>query len=479
MDGNIFLAIDIGASSGRHILGWLENGRLITEEIHRFPNEMKQYGTQLCWDVDSIFSEIQIGLRKCVTAGKIPSSIGIDTWGVDFVLLDKDGNLSGNTVAYRDSRTDGMDAAVNNLISDSDLYSRTGIQKIFFNTIYQLMGLKRQAPQHLTNASHLLFMPDYLHYKLCGVMKNEYTIASTSGLLNAHTQNWDDDIIEKCGFPRGIFGDIVPPGTVLGSFTTEVSAAVGFNCNVITPPSHDTASAFLAVPAMSDKSVFISSGTWSIMGVELLEPVVSEESRLVGFTNEGGFNNRYRFLKNIAGLWLLQSMQKETGSDIGYTDLVKLARKSNCDCIFNVDDERFASPESMTAEISKACRNECISCKNRCKGAACTKLPDTPGDYARSIFRSLAASYARTYKSLCDLTGLSFESINIIGGGSLNDFLNEQTAAACGLPVYAGPAEGTALGNITSQMIATGLLPDYIAARELIRRSFDIKEVHP
>jgi len=230
------LAIDIGASSGRHILGWLEDGNLRTEEVHRFPNGMTQIGGYQCWDTDALFGEIITGLKKCAELGKIPASVGIDTWGVDFVLLDNDGNTVGPAVAYRDSRTDGMDLEVNKLISESELYARAGIQKMFFNTIYQIMAIKTHTPHILDKASHLLFMPDYLHYKLCGIKKNEYTIASTSALLNAGSKTWDDEIIARCGFPREIFCDIVPAGTIQGGFTDEIIKLTGFDCKVITPP---------------------------------------------------------------------------------------------------------------------------------------------------------------------------------------------------------------------------------------------------
>jgi len=459
------LAVDIGASGGRHILGWLEDGIIHTEEVHRFPNGMIQNGEHLCWDIEALISEIITGLSKCAEAGKIPDSVGIDTWGVDFVLLDKEGNLVGPTVAYRDSRTDGMDLEVSKYISESDLYARAGLQKMFFNTIYQLMAVKTLTPEHLDIAEDLLFMPDYLHYKLCGVKKNEYTIASTSALVNAKSKTWDDEIISKCGFPKKIFGDIVPAGTILGGFTDDIKKLVGFDCVVIMPPSHDTASAFLAVPAKSDKSVYISSGTWSLMGVELTEPITTEASQLANFTNEGGYNYRYRYLKNIAGLWLLQCIHKEIGNNIGYAELVDLARASKCDSIFDVNDERFASPESMVSEISDACRN--------CGQA----VPQSLGDFARVIFCSLAVSYAQTKRKLEDLTSITFDCINIIGGGSQNEYLNQLASKECSLTVYAGPTEGTALGNIACQMISMGILPDINAARDAIRKSFDIREV--
>jgi len=347
------------------------------------------------------------------------------------------------------------------------LYERAGIQKMLINTIYQLMAVKVKTPQHLEKAAHLLMMPDYLHYKLSGVIKNEYTIASTSGLLNAKSKKWDDEIISRCGFPGGIFGEIVPAGTILGGFTDEIKKAVGFDCTVIMPPSHDTASAFLAVPAKSENSVYISSGTWSLMGVELPDPITSEAGRTANFTNEGGYNYRYRYLKNIAGLWLLQSVQKEDGGGTDYSGLVLMARESGCDSVIDVNDERFTAPESMTAAIRDACR-ECGQAE-----------PKSLGDLARCIFKSLAASYVRTKDDLESLTGIDFDCVNIIGGGSQNEYLNQLSASACGLPVYAGPTEGTALGSIVSQMIALGVLPDLDSAREIIRRSFDIREVMP
>ncbi|MDR2571454.1 MAG: rhamnulokinase [Oscillospiraceae bacterium] len=458
MDSTAHLAIDIGASGGRHILGWLEDEKLRTEEIYRFPNAMVQYGKQLCWDIDLLYEQIITGLKKCALLGKIPASVGIDTWGVDFVLLDSNGELLGPAVAYRDNRTVGMDTQVNKFICESELYARAGIQKMLLNTIYQLMAVSLKTPKLLEDASSMLFLPDYLHYTLCGVMKTEYTIASTSSLLNARAKTWDEEIIARCGFKREIFGEIVPAGTILGRFTDQVRQAVGFDCKVIMPPSHDTASAFLAVPAKSERSVYISSGTWSLMGVELSEPITTQAAREANFTNEGGYDYRYRYLKNIAGLWLIQSVHKEIGNDISYDDLVALARNSDCDSVFDVNDERFSVPESMVSAITDVCREYGLT------------APQDLGDFASSIFHSLAASYSLTMKSLQDLTGTLFDSINIIGGGSQNEYLNKLTADACGLPVYAGPVEASALGNIASQMIALGVLSDLSHARRVIRK---------
>ena len=467
MNKNTHLAIDIGASSGRHILGWLEDGRIHLKEVHRFPNGMKQTDGCLCWDVDAIFSEILTGLKKCAHLGKIPVSVGVDTWGVDYVLVDSEGNRIGPAVAYRDSRTEGMDLEVDKCIPEAELYSHAGIQKMMFNTIYQLMALKNKTPNLMNEAARLLLMPDYLHYRLCGVLKTEYSIASTTGLLGASSKTWDDEIIARCGFPRQLFGEIVPPGTILGGLTDDVRQAIGFDCDVALPPTHDTGSAFLAVPSKSDNSVFISSGTWSLMGVELSSPITTENSRISGLTNEGGYQYRYRYLKNIMGLWILQSIHREIGEGISFADLVSLTRVSDYDGIIDVDEDRFFAPASMVTAVRDACVEG---------GYAGSQ---SIGDMARCVCRSLALSYAKTVKELQTLTGKRFDSINIIGGGSENAYLNEVTAQTCALPVYAGPAEGTALGNIVSQMISYGEFPNLEDARNAIRRSFNIREVLP
>jgi len=467
MTTQTYLAIDIGASSGRHILGWLENGKLKLEEIHRFPNGMDNIEGKLCWDVDSLFSEVITGLKKCAELGRIPLSVGIDTWGVDYVLLDKDGNRIGPAIAYRDSRTDGIYDELFKLIPESELYFRAGLQKQPFNSINQLLAAKLKDPHYFDGAERLLFMPDYLHYLLCGTKKTEYTIASTSGLVNAQERTWDDAIIARCGFPKKIFGEIVPAGTVLGRLTSTVRETVGFDCAVVMPPSHDTASAFLAVPAKSSNSVYISSGTWSLMGVELEHPITTTDARIANFTNEGGYNYRHRFLKNIMGLWLLQSVRQEIGNGINYAQLVDLARASSCESIFDVEDESLFAPKSMVEAIKAACKKHS------------QPEPSSLGDFAKCICSSLAALYAKTVRQLEILSGKNFDYINIIGGGSENAYLNELTAFACGLPVIAGPTEGSALGNIVSQIIAEGELKDIESARTVISDSFSVREILP
>ena len=462
-----YLAIDIGASSGRHILGSLDKGKIRLEEIHRFPNGMIDREGRLCWDVESLFGEILAGLQKCAAEGKIPESVGIDTWGVDFVLLDHAGRLVDDPVAYRDNRTEGMDAEVYKNISETELYARTGIQKQPFNTIFQLMALKAQSPQILERADRLLLMPDYLHYLLCGVCKSEYTIATTTGLVNATSRDWDNEIINRCGYPGGIFQDIIPPGSLLGPFNESVRKAAGFDCRVVLPPAHDTASAFLAVPALSDTSVVISSGTWSLIGVENPTPFTSEDCRRIRFTNEGGYAYRYCLQKVIMGLWMIQSIRSETDGNISFSELEKLARASDYRGLVDVNDDCFFAPPNMTEAVRAACR------------AGGYPAPESKGDVAQCVYMSLAQSYARAVTELETLTGGTYTGVNIIGGGSQNSYLNALTAKACGLPVYAGPVEATALGNVVSQMIANAEFSDVEEARAAIRDSFAVVEVLP
>ena len=466
------LAIDIGASSGRHILGGLEDGKLRLWEVHRFPNGMTERHGRLCWDVDALFAEVILGLQKCAALGKIPQSVGIDTWGVDFVLLDAEGNRLDDAVAYRDSRTDGMDMETHRRVSEVELYARTGIQKQKFNTLYQLMALKAQTPSLLERAEGLLMIPDYLHYRLCGARKTEYTNATTTGLCGAASRDWDGEAIGRLGFPRKLFQEIAPPGTVLGGFIQSVRQSVGFDCAVVLPPTHDTASAFLSVPSQAGPSqagpaVTISSGTWSLLGALTDVPVLTEAARNAGFTNEGGTGGQYRFLKNIMGLWMVQSIRSELLGKPSFDALEQAARSSAYHGQVNVNDAAFFAPESMTQTVIEKCRE------------AGFPAPNSTGDILRCVYRSLAAEYARSVKELEGLTGRRYTRVSIVGGGCQDRCLNELTAQACGLPVFSGPVEGTAVGNLVCQMIRSGQLPDEEAARAVIRNSFEITEVQP
>ena len=462
-----YLAIDIGASSGRHILDHLEDGRMVLEEVHRFPNGMVEKDGENVWDVDELFAQIKLGLKKCGELGKIPVSVGVDTWGVDFVLLDESGERIGNAVAYRDGRTKGMDEEVYKIISEDELYARTGIQKAIFNTIYQLMALKVKKPEQLAKAKTMLLMPDYFHYMLSGVAATEYTEATTGQLVSPDTKDWDMELIERLGYPKRIFRRMVTPGTVLGELTEEVQAEVGFNCKVVEPATHDTGSAVIAVPTDSDDALYISSGTWSLMGTELAEANCSPESKASNLTNEGGYDYRFRYLKNIMGLWMIQSVKKEIGGDLGFGEICEMASKCSIASIVDCNADRFLAPANMTKEVRDACRE------------SGQQVPEGLAEVASVIYNSLAKCYAKTIKQIEGITGKTYDKIHIVGGGSNADYLNRLTARATGIPVYAGPTEATAIGNIAAQMMTAGELADLKAARACVFASFPINHYEP
>lgn len=466
------LAIDIGASSGRHILGWVEDGRMQLREVYRFENRLVEKNGHLCWEMDRLWANVLAGLKACKDAGYTPATVGIDTWAVDFVLLDAAGEILGDTVAYRDSRTDGVRQALEPLLPFAGHYARTGIQYQPFNTAYQLAALKKEHPEQLAAAKTFLMVPDYLNYKLTGVAANEYTNASTTALVGAVSRDWDDELIAKLGLPQAIFQPIRMPGTALGSLTPEVQAEVGFDCTVLLPATHDTGSAWLAVPARDDKAVYLSSGTWSLLGVENTAPITTPESAAANFTNEGGYGGTYRYLKNIMGLWMIQSVRRELGERTGtrptFPELIAAARADSAyPGLVDADDDRFLAPKSMIEEVKAACAE------------AGYPAPATTGEVMQAIYNSLADDYRRAVSALQSLTGKAYESVNIVGGGSQDGYLNQMTANATGLPVYAGPTEGTALGNLMVQFLAAGEYADLQAARDAIKQSFAIQEVLP
>ncbi len=478
-----YLAIDIGASSGRHILGHVEEGKLILEELYRFDNKQLRKNGHDCWDMDNLWQGILGGLKACKAAGKIPHTVGIDTWAVDYVLLDENDRVIGDAVAYRDNRTEGMKEIVNATVSAEKLYERVGIQYQPFNTVYQLTALKREHPEQLEKAKWMLMIPEYFNFLLTGVKKNEYTNASSTNLVHAQNKTWDMEVIEKLGLPTEIFHELAVPGTVLGDLTPELQQEVGFNTTVILPATHDTGSAFLAVPALDDNAVYLSSGTWSLLGVENEMPITSMDSMAQNFTNEGGAWYRYRYLKNIMGLWMIQSIRRELngvsyiqGKEIrtaatkqwSFPDLIAQARAcSDFKSIVDVNRECFLSPESMIGAI----KDECARTNQA--------VPETVGEIMQCVYSSLSLCYRDAIRSLEKLAGKHYTSINIVGGGCQDMYLNERTAQTTGLPVYAGPVEGTAIGNLIVQMIAGGDLENLQAARAAIRRSFEIKEVTP
>ena len=487
--GNTHLAIDIGASSGRCILGRLEGDRMVLEEVHRFANQQVRRNGHDCWDLDLLWQGILDGLKACKACGTIPATIGIDTWAVDFVLLDREGRLLGDAVAYRDSRTRGMDAVVERTIPAAELYARTGIQKQSFNTIYQLAALQAEHPEQLARAGILLMIPDYFNYLLTGVQKQEYTNATSTGLVNAVQKTWDRELLDLLGLPRRLFGPLSMPGTEVGSLREEIAAEVGFQTTVVLPATHDTGSAFLAVPAEDDRAVYLSSGTWSLLGVENDAPITTGESRRHNFTNEGGAWYRYRYLKNIMGLWMIQSIRRElNGVDYvagkeraawtldvqpgekqwSFPDLIAAAESAaDFPSVVNANDDAFLAPASMIAVIQATC------------ATAGQPVPRTVAQLMQCVYRSLTLCYKCAVDELSQLTGKRYTAIHIVGGGCQDNYLNRMTATICRLPVWAGPVEGTAIGNLVIQMIHGGEFADLAAARQCIRESFDIKEVLP
>lgn len=457
-----YLAVDIGASSGRHILGSVEDGKIVLEEVYRFPNGNVEKNGHLCWDHESLFESIVAGMARCAEIGKIPSYMGIDTWGVDFLLLDKDDRVLGDAVGYRDGRTTGMDQKVYEIVPESELYARTGIQKQIYNTVYQLMAVKHENPEHLETAESFLFMPDYLNFRLTGVKHQEYTIATTGQLVNIKSGEFDMELIERLGFPKKLFGKLSMPGETVGCLSPEIVARVGYDLTVIHPAEHDTGSAVLAVPTNSDNAIYLSSGTWSLMGIERIVPDSTPESAAHNFTNEGGVDHRFRYLKNIMGLWIIQSIRKELGGKYSFAELCDMATAlGDTPYRIDVNDNRFLSPKSMMAAINEACGTT-----------------DMPLDHMLCcVYRSLAASYAKTVAELKEMSGRSLDALHIIGGGSKDDYLNRLTAEALDIPVYAGPTEATAIGNLLSQMLGTGLFASIAEARSAVFDSFDVKKI--
>ena len=463
--GNYYLAIDIGASSGRHILGHLENGKLCTEEIYRFQNGAINKDGQLVWDIDRIFEHVLTGMEKCKEAGLIPFAVSIDTWGVDYVLLDNDGNRLSDVVSYRDHRNDNADKSVEKIISMKELYLRTGIQRQQFNTICQLTALQNYDPELLRKTHTLLMIPDYLNFLLTGAMRTEYTNASTTGLLDAISGTWDLNLIRKLNISSHIFTPISEPGTLIGPVKENIAKRIGYSPLVYMTTSHDTASAILAVPAQSDTDfAYISSGTWSLMGTELTRPNLSYISLKYNFTNEGGYKRRYRYLKNIMGLWIVQRLKAEQAPDISYGEFSKRASEKETAGRIDVNDSRFLSPENMLQEI------------NTYLYESGQNTAEDVFEAASVVYRSLAECYARAISEMEDLLEKKFDVINIVGGGSNSDFLNALTAKSTGKKVLAGPSECTAVGNMLTVMISSGEINDLWEARETVRRSFEVKE---
>ena len=439
-----FIAADFGAGSGRVIVGTLTQTLTLTqtielEEIHRFGNEQKMMDGHLRWDFEALFNELKTGLKKAFAKyGDEIKSIGIDTWGVDYGLLDKEGRLIANPICYRDDRTKGMMDAAFQKLPKEEFFQHAANQFMEINTAFQLMS-----ETDLQRAERLLFMPDLFNYFLTGKCYNEFTIASTSQLLNTKTHQWDDVIFERLNLPKRLMQDIIYPGTVIGRLTDDIAAEVGGNADVVAVGSHDTASAVASISDVSDDWAFISSGTWSLMGTPTKEPIISKEVLESDFTNEGMTDGRIRFLKNITGLWLIQQLVKEweqEGYKCDYSELVKEAELSSLDCSFDVDDARFMNPEKMSEAIISYLKEE-----NQ-------ELPKTKGDFMRCVCISLAKKYAEVKTQMERCTNKKINKIYIVGGGSRNALLNRLTAEFTQCEVIRGEVEATAMGNINVQL---------------------------
>ncbi len=459
-----YLAVDIGASGGRHMIGSAYGGKMTVREIYRFHNGMTRREGHLCWDTKYLFSEIIEGMKRCFQAGYVPESMGIDTWAVDFVLLDGKRQRLGPAVGYRDQRTNGMTAHVYKKISEEALYERTGIQKQVFNTIYQLTALKRQQPGLLESAKTLLMLPDYFHFLLTGKMGTEYTNGTTTQLINAHTGVWDTELIKLLGFPTKIFQNIYRPGTVLGPLSEHIRREVGFNCKVVLPPTHDTASAVAAVPFKQNTGLYISSGTWSLMGTEIDAPICTESARRKNLTNEGGYDGKFRLLKNIMGLWMIQSVRHEFADRYSFGELCDMAKQyEDFPSRVDVNDNSFLAPDSMVTAIRQMCAR------------TGQPVPEGVGQLASVVYHSLADSYGAAAGEIEDVSGQKYDTIHIIGGGANADYLNRLTAKACHRTVIAGPSEATAIGNLAVQMISDSVFENIQEARACIGRSFPVK----
>ncbi len=469
-----FLAFDFGAESGRAIIGIINDDRISLEEIHRFPNRQIEIGGHLHWDFHYLFQELKNGLRLAVEKGHGNIiSIGIDTWGVDFGLIGTDGTLLENPYAYRDSRTDGMMEKVCKIISREEIYALTGIQFMQINSLFQLYSAVINQSEILRKTDKLLFMPDLFNYFLTGKKYSEYTIASTSQMLNATTKNWDEVLFHKIGLPHHIMAPIIQPGTIIGKLLPEIADAAGFkkSIDMVAVGCHDTASAVAAVPAESIKWGYISSGTWSLVGVESDQPQLSRDALTNDFTNEGGVGNKIRFLRNVTGLWLLQECRRSwerTGDVLDYGALVAEANNSGAfKSKIDPDDPIFLNP----ADMPEAIRNYCKKTQQ--------PIPIDRGEFVRCIIESLAFKYKDIIDKINAITHKKIQKLHIIGGGSQNEMLNQLTADACGIPVIANPVEATALGNIIVQAIAKNIIPSLQKGREIVANSFPLKRYQP
>jgi len=467
-----YLAFDLGAESGRAMVGTLSDGRLTLHQHHRFANPNSRFNGHYHWNLLAQWEELKTGLRNVAAAGIDLAGIGVDTWGVDFGLLDRNGDLLGNPYMYRDDRTDGVMDRVFARVPRCEVFQATGLQFMQFNTLFQLYSMKMANSPTLQAAASLLFMPDLFNYLLCGRQANEFSIASTSQMYDPRRRQWATDLLRKLDLPAGLLGQIVPSGTVLANLKPDVAAECGAKpAPVIAPGCHDTASAVASVPAQGDSWCYISSGTWSLMGVELDQPIVNDKALAHNYTNEGGVGGSIRFLKNIMGLWPVQECRRHwqsQGQQYSYAQLVDAAlAAAPFIAVLNLDHPPFLKPGRMPEKITDFCR------------ATRQPAPVDVGQTVRTALESLALAYRHTLLGLEEVLGRKIAVIHIVGGGCQNELLNQMTADACARPVIAGPVEATAAGNILTQAMAVGQIKDLSELRSIIRNSFELKRYEP
>jgi rhamnulokinase len=465
-----FFAVDLGATSGRTIIGSLAEEKIKLEELTRFDNNLIQTGGHFYWDIFALYLEIIKGLKTAAQRNIKLTSIGIDTWGVDFVFIGKDGDILRNPMAYRDPHTDGIQDKYFAVVPKDKVYEKTGIQFMNFNSLFQIYSMRQAGNVALANADKILFMPDALSYMLTGKAICEYTIASTSQILNPRTKDLDEELIESVGLTRGNFGAMTVPSTIIGTITKEVQKMTGLGeIPVVAVAGHDTASAVAAVPAKDENFAYLSSGTWSLMGIETKDAIINKNSFDLNFTNEGGIEGTTRFLKNICGMWLYERCRKEwTDAPKSHSELQREAMKAPAfQSIINPDDAMFANPESMVKAIQDYCRT------------THQHVPEGYAEICRCIFDSLALRYKQVFGYLKEMAPFNINVMHIIGGGSLNNYLNQFTANSTGATVLAGPQEGTALGNIMLQAKANGDVKDVWDMRRIIANSLELKRFEP
>lgn len=481
MSAKHFLAFDLGAESGRAVIGSLESGKLSLGEKHRFPNPTGRISGHLHWNLLAQWEELKTGLRNSAGVDRLSESderielagIGVDTWGVDFGFISATGKVVGYPYHYRDARTDGVMDRVFKTISREEVFRTTGIQIMPFNSLYQLVAMKETSAWELDSAKTLLFIPDLFNYLFTGVAKSEFSIASTSQMFDMGKRQWATGMLEKLGLPTRVLSEIVPSGTTLGPLLKDVAAECGVDAQipVIAPATHDTGSAVAAVPATGENWCYISSGTWSLMGVELPKPIINDKTLKYNYTNEGGVGGTSRLLKNIMGMWLIQECRRHfrsEGYEHSYAELTQMAERSKgLQTVIDPDHAPFLSPGNLPVKIEAFCAQT----KQR--------APATRGDFVRTCLDSLALTYRRTLEGLEDILGHRIEVIHIVGGGCQNELLNQMTADACGRSVVAGPIEATAMGNVLVQAMATGDVKNLAHAREIVRASFPVKRFAP